>query len=462
MRFASPRRANAPGPASVRTSEGVALPTRRSARRCGRGGTPAHRRCHCHGGVCGACRSIALMRSMLRAGALVRLPKSPAGSLARCMRSPSNRQVRAGRGGYCGPMPTRSVGIMFAVGSPRFRLAVHEGIATVGPEVCQSLARPCALRCRLALRRPPPSAVGASTCREQWHGCRKGRRHARPLSTKVEVRAHERAWMFAEELAIITPNHRYKRLTSTPWRPKWSTTCIAGSASRRGSRCGAPTSGRTSAAAPSCRDGRSSRTRWSTAIWWNRRGADAGGRRRRLRQADGAVKWKSAASGIRATSRRRSPKVARRGSSRDDHGRGRPRPQRQGWQRQTGSIRAAARCSGPTPTGSASSPSRQAVDAGQGRVLITGAYGAGSAMIRVEKKADGTYAVAELFKNPDFGAHTPSGYRVMVVPTDGRRATGYEPLVDGFLPGMKIRQRPGRVCRGQGGRRPASRRAGAA
>ena len=51
-------------------------------------------------------------------------------------------------------------------------------------------------------------------------------------------------------------------------------------------------------------------------------------------------------------------------------------------------------------------PVPQAVDAGEGRVLITGAYGAGSAMIKVDKKGDGTYAVSELFKNPDFGAHT--------------------------------------------------------
>jgi outer membrane protein assembly factor BamB len=51
-------------------------------------------------------------------------------------------------------------------------------------------------------------------------------------------------------------------------------------------------------------------------------------------------------------------------------------------------------------------PVPQAVDAGQGRLLITGAYGAGSAMLKVEKKGDGTYAVSELFKNPDFGAHT--------------------------------------------------------
>ena len=51
-------------------------------------------------------------------------------------------------------------------------------------------------------------------------------------------------------------------------------------------------------------------------------------------------------------------------------------------------------------------PVPQALDAGEGRVLITGAYGAGSAMIRVEKKANGSYGVSELFKNPDFGAHT--------------------------------------------------------
>jgi outer membrane protein assembly factor BamB len=51
-------------------------------------------------------------------------------------------------------------------------------------------------------------------------------------------------------------------------------------------------------------------------------------------------------------------------------------------------------------------PVPQAVDAGEGRVLITGAYGAGTAMIKVEKKSDGAYAVSELFKNPDFGAHT--------------------------------------------------------
>jgi outer membrane protein assembly factor BamB len=49
-----------------------------------------------------------------------------------------------------------------------------------------------------------------------------------------------------------------------------------------------------------------------------------------------------------------------------------------------------------------------AVDAGEGRVLITGGYQAGAAMIKIEKKADGSYGVTELYKNPDFGSHTQS------------------------------------------------------
>ncbi|HEX2341848.1 MAG TPA: hypothetical protein VHI98_15335 [Vicinamibacterales bacterium] len=51
-------------------------------------------------------------------------------------------------------------------------------------------------------------------------------------------------------------------------------------------------------------------------------------------------------------------------------------------------------------------PVPQPVDAGEGRMLITGGYGAGTAMIKVQKKEDGSYGVTELFKNPDFGAHT--------------------------------------------------------
>lgn len=51
-------------------------------------------------------------------------------------------------------------------------------------------------------------------------------------------------------------------------------------------------------------------------------------------------------------------------------------------------------------------PVAHAVDAGDGRVLMTGGYRAGAAMIKVQKAADGSYGVEELFKNPDFGAHT--------------------------------------------------------
>ncbi|HZA36704.1 MAG TPA: hypothetical protein VE505_17335, partial [Vicinamibacterales bacterium] len=50
-------------------------------------------------------------------------------------------------------------------------------------------------------------------------------------------------------------------------------------------------------------------------------------------------------------------------------------------------------------------PVPQAVDAGDGRVLVTGAYGAGSVMLKVDKKGD-AYTISELSKNPDFGAHT--------------------------------------------------------
>ena len=51
-------------------------------------------------------------------------------------------------------------------------------------------------------------------------------------------------------------------------------------------------------------------------------------------------------------------------------------------------------------------PVPQPVDAGEGRVLVSGGYSAGSAMFKVQKKEDGSYGVTELFKNPDFGSHT--------------------------------------------------------
>jgi outer membrane protein assembly factor BamB len=51
-------------------------------------------------------------------------------------------------------------------------------------------------------------------------------------------------------------------------------------------------------------------------------------------------------------------------------------------------------------------PVGHAVDAGDGRVLLAGGYGAGSALFRVQKKTDGGYDLTELFKNADFGSHT--------------------------------------------------------
>jgi outer membrane protein assembly factor BamB len=51
-------------------------------------------------------------------------------------------------------------------------------------------------------------------------------------------------------------------------------------------------------------------------------------------------------------------------------------------------------------------PVPHAVDAGEGRVLITGGYRAGAAMIKVQNKGDGSFGVTELFKNADFGTHT--------------------------------------------------------
>lgn len=51
-------------------------------------------------------------------------------------------------------------------------------------------------------------------------------------------------------------------------------------------------------------------------------------------------------------------------------------------------------------------PAPSAFDAGEGKILITGAYEAGAAMIKVEQNADFTYGVTELYKNVDFGAHT--------------------------------------------------------
>ena len=51
-------------------------------------------------------------------------------------------------------------------------------------------------------------------------------------------------------------------------------------------------------------------------------------------------------------------------------------------------------------------PVPSAVDAGEGRILITGAYNAGAVMIKIEKKTDDSYGVTELYKTIEFGAHT--------------------------------------------------------
>jgi outer membrane protein assembly factor BamB len=47
-----------------------------------------------------------------------------------------------------------------------------------------------------------------------------------------------------------------------------------------------------------------------------------------------------------------------------------------------------------------------ALDAGQGRVIVVGGYELGTAMIKVEKKANGSYGTTELFTTEEFGAHT--------------------------------------------------------
>ncbi len=74
-------------------------------------------------------------------------------------------------------------------------------------------------------------------------------------------------------------------------------------------------------------------------------------------------------------------------------------------------------CSIPTPS---------AFDAGEGKVLIIGGYQAGAAMIKVEKKTDGSYGVAELYKTIEFGEHTKppllcNGYFYAQYSTNERR-----------------------------------------
>lgn len=71
-------------------------------------------------------------------------------------------------------------------------------------------------------------------------------------------------------------------------------------------------------------------------------------------------------------------------------------------------------------------PAPSAFDAGDSKVLIIGGYRAGAAMIRIEKNADGSYGVSELYKNADFGAHTKppllyDGYFYAQFSTNDRR-----------------------------------------
>jgi outer membrane protein assembly factor BamB len=51
-------------------------------------------------------------------------------------------------------------------------------------------------------------------------------------------------------------------------------------------------------------------------------------------------------------------------------------------------------------------PVPQPVDAGDGRLLITGGYQAGTVMIKVDRSANGSFSVTEVFRNPEVGSHT--------------------------------------------------------
>lgn len=67
-----------------------------------------------------------------------------------------------------------------------------------------------------------------------------------------------------------------------------------------------------------------------------------------------------------------------------------------------------------------------ALDAGENRLLVVGGYELGCVMIKVEKNADGTFGVTELFKHNDFGDHTKppillNGYFYAQFSTNGKR-----------------------------------------
>lgn len=67
-----------------------------------------------------------------------------------------------------------------------------------------------------------------------------------------------------------------------------------------------------------------------------------------------------------------------------------------------------------------------AVDAGNNKVLVVGGYELGAVMIKVEKKADGSYGTTELFKTVEFGDQTKppvlhNGYFYAEYGTNNRR-----------------------------------------
>jgi len=71
-------------------------------------------------------------------------------------------------------------------------------------------------------------------------------------------------------------------------------------------------------------------------------------------------------------------------------------------------------------------PVPSAVDAGDNKVLIVGGYELGATMIKVEKKADGSYSTTELFTTEEFGDHTKppllhNGYFYAQYGTNNRR-----------------------------------------
>jgi outer membrane protein assembly factor BamB len=67
-----------------------------------------------------------------------------------------------------------------------------------------------------------------------------------------------------------------------------------------------------------------------------------------------------------------------------------------------------------------------ALDAGNNRVIVVGGYEFGVVMIKVDKKADGSFGVTELFKHNNFGDHTKppilyNGYFYAQFSTNSRR-----------------------------------------